>query len=82
VAKSSRSQQPSDIMTMESTITNKFTEYKKTIITKDFPSVSTIKKHVRASKAKDCRSVTYIYIDGEGFDLCGNDLVKNDQYEM
>lgn len=65
---------------MKTTITNKFTGYAKTITTKGFPSVATIAKHVRSSKAKDCRSVTYIYIDGVGYDLYHGDLMANGLY--
>ena len=62
---------------MKTTITNTFTGYAKTITTKGFPSVATIAKHVRASKAKDCASITYIYIDGEGYDLSHGELIRN-----
>ena len=65
---------------MKTTISNKFTGYAKTIITKGFPSVATIAKHLRASKAKDCRSLTYIYIDGKGYDLYHGFLLANGGY--
>lgn len=61
--------QPTTKNTMKTTITNTYTGYSKTIITKDFPSVSTIARHVRASKASDCKSITSIYIDGIRHDL-------------
>jgi len=66
--------------TMTTIITNTFTGYAKTITTKGFPSVKTIAKHVRASKAKECKSATCIYIDGEGFDLSHGELIANGQY--
>ncbi len=65
---------------MKTIITNTFTGYAKTIITKGFPSVKTIAKHVRASKAKECKSATFIYIDGEGFDLSHGELIATGQY--
>jgi len=65
---------------MKTEITNTFTGYTKTITTKDFPSVKTIAKHIRASKASDCKSVTYIYIDGVGYDLNMGELMANGQY--
>lgn len=42
------------------TITNQFTGYCKTIRTEGLPAVSTLKKHMRASKASDCKSYTRI----------------------
>jgi hypothetical protein len=50
-------------------ITNGFTGYEATIYTKDMPAISTIKKHLRESKASDCQSVTIIEIDGIRYDL-------------
>jgi hypothetical protein len=42
-------------------VSNSFTGYKTTIKHKgQFPSVLTVKKHVKASKAKDCCSETLI----------------------
>jgi hypothetical protein len=66
-------------------INNSFTGYKATIrAAADYPSVSTIKKHLRKAKGKDCLSVTTIYCDGEGMDLVdmgrGLELVSNGQY--
>lgn len=58
-------------------ITNAFTGYAKTITTTGLPSVATIKKHVRASKACDCRSITVITINDVGYDLYDNQLIKN-----
>jgi hypothetical protein len=49
---------------MKTTITNSFTGYSATITTKSTPAVSTIKRHIRASKASDCKSATLIHIDG------------------
>jgi len=50
------------------TITNKFTGYNKTVRTEGLPSVSTLKKHLRASKARACKSVTRIltHVDETG----------------
>ena len=42
------------------TVTNKFTGYSKTIRTNGLPAVATIQKHLRASKARDCKSVTRV----------------------
>jgi hypothetical protein len=39
--------------------------------------VATIAKHIRASKAIDCRSVTCICIDGVGYDLSHGELIRN-----
>ena len=66
--------------TMTTLINNKFTGYSKTITTKGFPSVATIAKYLRASKAKDCRSFTYIYIDGKSYDLYHGSLLANGGY--
>jgi hypothetical protein len=49
---------------MNTTITNSFTGYSTTITTKSLPAVSTIKRHIRASKASHCKSATLIHIDG------------------
>jgi len=54
---------------MKTQIANKFTGYEATIQTKGLPSVSTIKKHIRKSKASDCLSVTEIHIDGHRYHL-------------
>jgi hypothetical protein len=62
---------------MKTIITNSFTGCAKTITTKGFPSVATIAKHIRASKASDCKSVTYIMIDGIGYDLSHGELIRN-----
>jgi hypothetical protein len=45
------------------TITNAFTGYSATI-RKSNPSIATIKRHLRKSKASDCKSATIIEIDG------------------
>jgi len=61
-------------------IYNTFTRYSKTIRTNNIPAVSTIKKHISRSKAADCKSITYIYINGIGFDLYHGELIKNGLY--
>ena len=66
-------------------ISNSFTGYEATVRSaSDYPSVSTIQKHLRKAKASDCRSTTTIYCDGEGMDLTdignGLELVNNGQY--
>jgi hypothetical protein len=62
----------------ETTISNSFTGYTATIRTNGKPSVSTVQKHIRKSKASDCQSVTVIEIDGIRHDLidlgCGLEL--------
>lgn len=58
-------------------ITNTFTGYAKTIATVGMPSVATIAKHIRASKARDCKSTTYIMVDGVGYDLSHGELIRN-----
>jgi hypothetical protein len=63
-------------------IKNSFTGYEVTIRSaSDYPSVTTIQKHLRKAKASDCRSITSIYCDGEGMVLAdighGLELVKN-----
>lgn len=62
------------------TITNSFTGYSATIRTNGLPAVSTIKKHLRNSKASDCCSVTLITIDGIRHELAdlgrGKELVS------
>jgi len=57
------------------TIKNAFTGYW-AIIRKNNPSVSTIKRHIRKSKASDCKSITTIEIDGQLCELIdlGNGL--------
>jgi hypothetical protein len=62
---------------MKTHITNTFTGYTKTITTVGTPSVATIAKHIRASKARDCKSTTYIMIDGVGYDLSHGELIRN-----
>ena len=62
---------------MKTIITNTYTGYAKTITTKGLPSVATIARHIRASKAIDCRSVTCICIDGVGYDLSHGELIRN-----
>jgi hypothetical protein len=61
---------------MTTTITNEFTRYSATIRTKSLPSVSTIKRHLRKSKAIDCKSITTIEVDGQLCELIdlGNGL--------
>jgi hypothetical protein len=54
---------------MTTTITNAFTGYSAIIRTSGTPAISTIKQHIRRSKASDCRSTTAIYCDGVGMDL-------------
>ena len=66
-------------------IRNSFTGYEATVRSaSDYPSVSTIQKHLRKAKASDCRSTTTIYCDGEGMDLAdlgrGMELVPNGQH--
>lgn len=46
------------------TITNSFTGYSATITTKNDPAISTVKKHLRAAKAHDCKSETIIRVNG------------------
>jgi len=46
------------------TITNSFTGYSAVIRTSGPPAISTIKRHLAKAKARDCRSVTTISIDG------------------
>lgn len=53
----------------ETTITNAFTGYSATIRTTGKPAVATVRKHIRASKARDCQSVTVIEIDGVRHDF-------------
>ena len=50
-------------------IENKFTGFKKSYRTKKFPAISTIQKHLRNSKCKDCTSSTSIKINGELYAL-------------
>jgi hypothetical protein len=45
------------------TIKNAYTGYTATI-RKSNPSIATIKRHLRKSKASDCQSITTIEIDG------------------
>jgi len=66
--------------TTTTTITNKFTGYSTTIRTQGQPAISTIKKHIGKSKAQGCASITYIYIDGVGYDLYHGELIKNGLY--
>jgi hypothetical protein len=49
---------------MKTTIENGFTGYSHTINTKSLPAVSTIRKHLKASKASDCKSATAIRVNG------------------
>jgi len=64
-------------------ISNSFTGYTATIRTTKTPSISTIRKHLRKSKASDCRSITTIYCNGIGLDIAnfgnGAELVENGQ---
>ena len=45
---------------MKTTITNAFTGYSATIRTTGKPAVATVRKHILAAKASDCRSETTI----------------------
>ena len=54
---------------MTTNITNAFTGYSATIRANGKPSIATIRKHLRRSKASDCQSVTIIDIDGIRHDL-------------
>jgi hypothetical protein len=52
--------------TNTTTISNSFTGHSATIRhTGDLPAVSTVKKHIRKSKASGCRSETKITSDGQ-----------------
>ena len=62
------------------TIINQFHGFSTTIRTTGTPSVSTIKKHLRNSKPQECSSITYIHIDGVGYDLYHGELIKNGLY--
>lgn len=64
------------------TITNSFTGYSATIRTKGQPAASTIQKHVRKAKSRDCKSVTIIEIDGirHSLDNIGRGLTLNPWY--
>ena len=53
----------------ETTISNSFTGYSATIRTNGLPAVATVRKHVRKSRASDCRSITIVEIDGIRHDL-------------
>lgn len=55
-------------------ITNDFTGYDATIRTKDIPAVSTIKKHLRNSKARDCKSITRMRTNCEDDGCYGDEL--------
>ena len=65
----------------ETTISNSFTGYEAMIRTAGLPAVSTIRKHLRASRASDCQSTTAIECDGVPHDLVdrghGLELVPN-----
>lgn len=65
---------------MKTIIKNTFTRYEKTIKTRGLPSLATIKNHLRASRARDCKSHTSITIDGTDYDVCdtghGEQLVR------
>lgn len=54
---------------MTTIITNAFTGYFATIYTVGTPTISTIKRHIRRSKASDCCSVTCISIDGDSYEI-------------
>ncbi len=67
------------------TIRNSFTGYEATIRSaSDYPAISTLKKHLRKSKANDCISTTTISCDGEGIEIAdtgrGEQIVKTGQY--
>lgn len=53
----------------KTTISNSFTGYHAEIKTCGFPSISTIRRHLRKSKAGDCKSVTTVEIDGVEYEL-------------
>ena len=57
-------------------ITNEFTGYDATVRTKGTPTVSTIKKHIRNSRAGDCMSVTHVRTN------CDNDGCFGDHLEI
>lgn len=50
--------------TFKTKIINEFTGYLATVRTVALPKVATIKRHIRASRAYDCKSTTAIYCDG------------------
>jgi hypothetical protein len=54
---------------MTTNITNAFTRYSATIRTHGTPAISTIQKHLRKAKCRDCHSVTIIEINGIRHDL-------------
>lgn len=56
------------------TITNEFTKYDKTLRTAGVPSISTLRRHLRASKASDCSSVTRISFDVDSDGAGGQDI--------
>ena len=59
-------------------VSNSFTGYNKTIRHKEgFPAVSTLRKHLRAAKAKDCRSETQILLSEENGRTLQLDIVDN-----
>lgn len=64
----------------ETIISNSCTGYSATIRTKGQPAIATIKKHLRRAKAKECTSITYILIDGVGYDFFDGKLLKNGLY--
>jgi hypothetical protein len=47
----------------ETIIKNHFTGYRKLILTKGLPKIGTLRKHLRASKAQGCQSVTHIFTE-------------------
>lgn len=57
-------------------IQNGFTGYKAEVKTTGFPSISTIRRHLRMAKAADCQSVTTVEIDGVEYDLAKTGLVR------
>ena len=65
---------------MITTIVNLFTGYSASIRTNGTPAISTLKNHLRKSKASDCKSVTKIYIDGVGYDVVGNMIIRNGDF--
>jgi hypothetical protein len=54
---------------MTTNISNAFTGYSATISTDGAPAISTIQKHLRKAKCRDCQSITIIEIDGIRHDL-------------
>lgn len=56
------------------TVTNAYTGYSATIRTAGVPSLATLRRHIRASKASNCRSVTRISYDTDADGGGGRDI--------